>query len=231
MNELFLMVTIADRKNIDTFLHLYSSHNSNVNLITLGYGTANEKMLDYLGLEKNEKVVIHSFVTLETWQTIKDELRNKIGIDAPGTGIAFITPLSSIAGKRQLNFLFDGQNITYKEESELKNTDYELIVVISNIGYTDKIMEAARKANAGGGTVVHAKGTGMQGAEKFFGITLASEKEMIYIVTTSDNKNAVMKEIMENAGIREKAQSIIFSLPVTSTAGIHFGKAATEEEE
>lgn len=64
----------------------------------------------------------------------------------------------------------------------MKDTKYELLVVIANHGYSDLIMDAARGAGAAGGTVIHAKGTGMEGAEKFLGISLAAEKEMIYIV-------------------------------------------------
>ena len=231
MNDIFAMITILDRNDIDKFLNLFQEHNISVNLISLGYGTANNETLNFLGLEKNEKVVITSFVTSSTWKNVREDLRTKIGIDAPGMGISFTVPLSSIGGKQQLLFLYENQEFSYKEESELKNTEYELIIVISNIGYTDKIMEAARRAKAGGGTVVHAKGTGMKNAEKFFGFTLASEKELIYIVTTKENKNDVMREIMESSGIREKAQSIVFSLPVTSTAGIHFGKQWEDESE
>ncbi len=229
MSDISLMITILDRKDIDKILLLFKEHRVTVSLITLGYGTANNEILDYLGLEKNEKVVVSSFVTSSSWKLIREDLRAKIGIDAPGAGIAFTVPLSSIGGKQQLMFLTENQELSFKEESELKNTEYELIIVISNIGYTDKIMEAARRANAGGGTVVHAKGTGMKNAEKFFGITLASEKELIYIVTTKDNKNGVMREIMDNAGVSDKAQAIVFSLPVTSTAGIHFGKQWEQE--
>ena len=61
------------------------------------------------------------------------------------------------------------------------NFDYELIVVILNEGHSDMVMDAARSAGAGGGTVLHAKGTGAIGTEKFFGVTLANEKDVIYI--------------------------------------------------
>ena len=61
-------------------------------------------------------------------------------------------------------------------------------------------MEAARAANAAGGTVIHAKGTGMQKAEQFLGFSLATEKEMILIVVKNCDKNAIMKAIMEKAG-------------------------------
>ena len=41
----------------------------------------------------------------------------------------------------------------------MKDTKYELLVVIANQGYTELVMDAARAAHAPGGTVIHAKGT------------------------------------------------------------------------
>ena len=60
----------------------------------------------------------------------------------------------------------------------------------------------------------------MQKAEQFLGFSLATEKEMILIVVKSCDKNAIMKAIMEKAGLESKAKSIVFSLPVTETAGM-----------
>ncbi len=97
---------------------------------------------------------------------------------------------------------------------------HELIVVIANQGYTELAMDAARGAGAYGGTVIHAKGTGMEQAEKFMGVSLASEKEIIFIVAKSEQKNDIMKAVMEQAGLQSKAKSIVFSLPVTDTAGL-----------
>lgn len=101
----------------------------------------------------------------------------------------------------------------------MKDTKYELLVVVANQGYTEYIMEAARSANAAGGTVIHAKGTGMQKAEQFLGFS-CNRKEMILIVVKNCDKNAIMKAIMEKAGLESKAKSIVFSLPVTETAGM-----------
>ena len=60
----------------------------------------------------------------------------------------------------------------------------------------------------------------MQKAEQFLGFSLATEKEMILIVVKNFDKNAIMKAIMEKAGLESKAKSIVFSLPVTETAGM-----------
>lgn len=82
----------------------------------------------------------------------------------------------------------------------MKYTKYELLVVIANQGYTETVMAAARKAKASGGTIIHAKGTGSKEAEKFMGVTLVPEKEMVFIVVKTERKNAVMKSIMDEAG-------------------------------
>lgn len=102
----------------------------------------------------------------------------------------------------------------------MKDTDYELLIAIANQGYIDTVMDAARSAKAGGGTVIHAKGTGMELAKKYLGVSLVEEKEVILIVTKSREKNQIMKAIMEQAGLDSKERTIVFSLPVTSVAGI-----------
>lgn len=229
MSELYLMAAIINRQHTRLFAEFYEENGVSVNLITLGRGTASSEILDYFGLEHSEKSVIFSVVTGETWKKIKRGLQQKMRIDVPGTGIAFIVPMSSIAGKKQLMFLTENQNFQKGEETTLKDTKYELLVVIANQGYTELIMDAARKKNAAGGTVVHAKGTGMQGAERFLGVTLAAEKEMLFIVTSREQRSEIMKAIVDEAGMNSKAKSIVFSLPVTSTAGMRLMEAEPEE--
>ena len=220
MNTLYWLVTITDRHSTDAFLALYEEHGITVSLRTVGAGTAVRETLSTLGLEQTEKAVLFAMITAETWPGLQKDLRRKMRIDVPGTGIAFIIPVSSIGGKKQLQFLTEGRGFEKGEESTLKDTKYELLVVVANQGYTEYIMEAARSANAAGGTVIHAKGTGMQKAEQFLGFSLATEKEMILIVVKNCDKNAIMKAIMEKAGLESKAKSIVFSLPVTETAGM-----------
>ena len=156
----------------------------------------------------------------DTWLHTKHQLEKELKIDAPGGGISFIIPLSSIGGKKTLQFLLEKQDYQKEEESTLKNTSHELIIVIAEQGYTGLIMDAAREAGAYGGTVIHAKGTGMEIAEKFMHLSLAAEKEILFIVTKTEQKNPIMQAIMQKAGPDSKAKAITFSLPVTDTAGL-----------
>ena len=214
------MTTIVDRKVLNKYEEVYEENNLHVMYLSLGYGTAANEILDYLGLESSEKAVTFTVLEEESWLAVKKQLEKKLKIDAPGGGIAFTIPLSSIGGRKTLQFLLEKQDYQKKEESTLQNTTHELIVAIAEQGYTELIMEAAREAGAYGGTVIHAKGTGMQAADKFMGVSLAVEKEMVFIVTQTEQKNAIMQAIMEKAGLNSKAKAITFSLPVTDTAGL-----------
>lgn len=220
MGNIYLMTTIVDRKIVKKYLELYQENDLQVMFISLGFGTANNEILDYLGLESTEKAVALSVIEEHTWVSVKKQLEKKLHIDAPGGGIAFTTPLSSVGGKKALQFLIENENYQKAEETTLKDTSHELIVVIAEQGYTNLIMDAARGAGAYGGTVIHAKGTGKEAAEKFMSVSLALEKEIIYIVTKTEQKNAIMSAIMKEAGLDSKAKSIAFSLPVTDTAGL-----------
>ncbi len=230
MSKVYMMVTITNRSIGSRMLSFYKENELAVNLNMLGAGTANSDVLDYFGLEATEKAVMFAVVTREMWRKLKRGLQKKMNIDVPGTGIAFIIPFSSIGGKKALQFFTDRQNFEKEEESILKETEYELIIVILNQGYSNLVMDAAREKGAGGGTVLHAKGTGMEKAEQFLGVSIAAEKEMIFIVTKSKGKNDIMKAIMEKAGMDSKAKSIVFSLPVTSTAGLRLQEEDTSEE-
>ena len=142
MSELSMMVTITERSKLTTFLSFYRERQVPVQFISLALGTASNETLNYLGLERSDKCVFASFVTDEKWEELRRGLRRELQIDVPGMGIAFTVPLSSIGGRRELQFLTEHQNYQKGEESTMKDTKYELLVVIANHGYSDLIMDA-----------------------------------------------------------------------------------------
>ena len=75
-------------------------------------------------------------------------------------------------------------------------------------------MEAAKKKGATGGTIFHGRGTGVADAEKFFGIKISPDKEIVLIVVEKEIKDEMITAIYEEAGRDTKGQGIIFTLPV-----------------
>lgn len=166
MSKVYMMVTITNRNKRKDFQTFFKEYGLPVFLETIGRGTAQSEVLDYFGLEESEKLLFLAIVTGETWKKLRRGLITKMLIDVPGTGVSFIVPLSSVGGRKTLQFLVNEQEFEKEEETSMKDTDYELLVAIANQGYIDTVMDAARSAKAGGGTVIHAKGTGMEFAKK-----------------------------------------------------------------
>lgn len=189
-----------------------------------GAGTATQSMRDVLGLDSNEKRVVMVVATEEKTQSLILEQKRRLYIDAPGNGIVISVPVKSVGGGNTLANL-GGKS---KMKAPELNYDYELVLAIANEGHTDTVMDAARSAGAGGGTVIHAKGTGGTNAEKFFKVSIAQEKELILIVAKASEKGKIMKAIIENAGTHTEAGAIVFSLPVGAIAG--FGNATMSED-
>ena len=183
-------------------------------------GTATKSMLDLLGMESKDRRLFMTVASPEQTKQLIQEQRKRLYIDAPGNGITVSVPIKSVGGSKTLAFLSNGQNV---KGLPTLNYDYELIMVIANQGATDQVMDAARLAGARGGTVIHGLGTGSKNAEKFYKVSIASEKEVILIVSAAEQKTAIMKAILEKAGPDTKAGAITFSLPVSEIAG--FGLA------
>ena len=243
MSKLYCMITITDRSRVNEYLRLFNEHDVPVGLVTMGEGTASTELQDLFGLQsvENEKAVCFSIIRETIWISVKKDLETRVSntepwagrpyVNAPWTGVSFIVPLSSVGGPREMAYLTRGMNFKKGAESELKNTLYELIVVICNIGYNDMVMDAARAAGASGGTIIHARGTAKKETEDFLGISLATERDMVFIVTKADEKEQIMTSIMQNAGIDTKAGSLVFSLPVTATAGFKITKDMARKKE
>ena len=103
----------------------------------------------------------------------------------------------------------------------MNSNDSKIVMIISiiNKGNTETLMKAARDAGANGGTVVRAKGTGADLA-KFFGVTISEEKELVYILARRENRDAIMKAIMEKVGSNTSAHGVTFSIPVDCVVGL-----------
>ena len=97
---------------------------------------------------------------------------------------------------------------------------HECIVCIVNSGYSETVMETAREAGAGGGTVLGARGTATKDAEKFFGITVHPEKEIVMILVKCEIRDAVLHALYQKVGLQTKGQGIAFALHVDSVVGM-----------
>ena len=196
------IITITDRSRGGEFAAWFQGQGATLVLTALGRGTATTEILDCLGLEASEKAVL--LCMLPSRGGLLRKAAKELWLDVPGRGVMMAVPVSSIGGAAAKDYLLQGE----AEDRMEKELTHELIVVIANQGATDRVMDAAREL-----------------AKKFFGVSLAAEKELIFILSAAETRKPIMKAIMEKAGMQTDAQALAFSLPVTDLAGLRqFGE-------
>ena len=216
------LILITQREYSEKYLDFFSRHGVYRVLSTLAHGTANAKTLDYLGVEKTEKMTFEAIIKDDQIEQLVKDMYIEMDIGSANNGIAVFVNIDGVGGKSSLDYFMGNQTIEKKEIEEMSESKIVLIITVVDKGNTDLVMDAARAVGASGGTVVKAKGTGAEIA-KFFGVSISEEKEMVYIVAERTNRDAIMHAIMEKAGSNTEAHGVLFSLPVDNVVGIkHF---------
>lgn len=220
MQDVFFVLTVVNHQEETQYIKFFGEQGVEYLHALPARGTARSEFLNLLGLEVTKKTIFVSICTGDTKKRVMRGLVHQMGLDMPNAGISISVPMDAIGGRSAMNTLLAGQTIEESEEKQMHTTPYSLIAVIANSGCTDQIMEAARSAGAGGGTVLHAKGTG-QVAQKFFGMSLVDEKEMILIASAKAQAGDIMKAVMRDCGAGTKPHAVCFSLPVDQIAGFN----------
>lgn len=221
MQDVYFVLTVITHQYEPHFQKFFFESGAEYLLALPGEGTAKFEFLNLLGLEATEKSVILSACTRETKKRVMRNLVHQMGLDMPNAGIAVSVPMGAIGGASAMRLLLSGQTIDESEEKAMNDTPYSLVVVIANNGCTDLVMDAARGAGASGGTVLHAKGSGAAAAQKFFGMSIAEEKEIILIASAKKQAGEIMKAVMHECGASSKAHAVCFALPVDQIAGFN----------
>lgn len=200
-----LIISIVPHNSGEIITNAANLAGSRGGTILMGRGTAENSIIQLLGLGDKSKDIVYILVEEEICQNvlvkIKESTQNKKNF-----GIVFTIDIN--------NFLRSGSIKNLENENlgvEKMNDSYEMINVIVNKGYAEDAMAAARKAGAGGGTIINARGTAKEGDAKFFGIEIVPEKEMLLILVPKDNKDEIIKAISDLPCLNKAGSGILFT--------------------
>lgn len=176
--------------------------------VLIGRGLAKSNLMAVLGLGESTKDVILMILEDSVLDVVYKTIQRATSKERRGFGEIFVTDVDAF-------FRSGSDGIKRDEEPKRKvNTMNEMICAIVNKGYADDVMAAARKAGAGGGTVVNARGTARETDEQFFGTHIVPEKEMLMIIVPSEKKESVLESIRNLKCLREPGMGIAYSTPV-----------------
>lgn len=172
--------------------------------VLIGRGLARSNLAAILGLNETKKDIILMVVENSAKEAIANAIIRAASKEKSNFGEFFSIDVNS---------MMKSGNITEGEEN-MTNAPNEMITVIVNKGYADDVMAAARSAGAGGGTVVNARGTARETDERFFGVHIVPEKEMLIMIVPADKKEPVLKAIQEVKCLKEPGMGIAYSAGV-----------------
>lgn len=211
-----LLISITERGQGRLLMENLRSHHISFHLQCVGTGTASSDMMDLLGLGTNDKDIIISFATERAVRDLVRDLNNSLGSANKGKGIMMLLSpnavsnlMAAVLARQTEDFEIKGGNRMTKSEHQ-----YSLVFITVNRGYSDQVMQTARRAGATGGTVIRARLAGVEKTEQYFGELLEEEREVIAIMTPDATRNQIMNEVNQAFGLRSEAQGIICSLPV-----------------
>lgn len=210
--HLEMLVVIVEHNKASKVLHLADEKGVTASVAMLGRGTASRTIFDYLGLNDKKKAVLMLFGKTEEITDLADYLVEKLEIDKPNHGIAYIESAFNVFGTED--------NANGSENIKRGENMYNAIYTIVEKGNADDVIEAAQKAGSRGGTVMHARGSGSEEARKVFNMLIEPEKEIVLIISEEAKTKDIVESIRKETQIEEEGKGIIFITNVEATYGL-----------
>ena len=200
-----LIICIVPRNSGEIITNAAKQAGADGGTILMGKGTASNSVLQLLGLGDTGKDITMNIVRSDICREVCSKIEETCLTKKAHFGVLFTLDVRDFirAGA--------GDSSTEKNiQGEKTMENYEMINIIVNKGYAEDAMAAARKAGAGGGTIIGARGTAREGDATFFGVDIVPEKEMLMILVPAEKKTQVVAAVKELACFQKAGSGIIF---------------------
>lgn len=213
-NRITVTLSIVERGKAKRFIEMMNQKEIRFHIQSVGHGTAPSEMMDILGLGSNDKDVIISFAPEKT---VAELIAGQNFGEITGYGgLMMVIRLSAINRLAAEIFTHPNENNDPKEERKIVSgeTKYSLILISVNQGYSDAVMQTAKKAGATGGTVIRGRLAGTEKLEQLTEMELQEEKEIISILAPTTTCDQIMGAVNKEFGLRSDAKGIVCAVPV-----------------
>ncbi len=209
-----VLLSIVERDKGKKLIKELENINIKVNFQCVGLGTAPTEMMDIFGIGTKDKDII---ISLGNENAVKDMMAN-IGtiFESHWKYGGLMIILKTSAANRILTEIlrFNNDKNFEKGNGSMKNEHHNNLIVISvNEGYSDEVMEVARKAGATGGTVIKGR---LANIEQFADIgktDIDGEREILCILAPLKTSAQIMEDVNKEFGTTSDANGVIIAIP------------------
>lgn len=223
--EFRMLFLVATPKLVNKAVKLFKEGELPMQYLFNAQGTATSEIMDMLGLGVLDKKVLMGVMPKVFADEMLKKLRKQLHLGMPNSGVAFTVAMSG--GSSHIVRLFENlhnesqQASLGKDGVKMTESEYDLLMVVVNQGYSEEVMDAAKPMGASGGTVFHTRRIGQEEAMKFWGIRVQQEREVLMILVNKENKMPIMQAIGKKFGLHSEANGIVMALPVDGVVGLN----------
>lgn len=217
-----LLVSIVERGKGAHLVAHYKGYKLLHHNQAAGRGTAASHLLDTLGFGTTERDVVLTFGPRDTVRQLMYHLKEEDRSKLDAQGIAFSLNISGMSAILAVCLSrLEQMDPERGEQSMEQGCHHSLILVSVNQGYTDAVMDTARRHGARGGTIIRGRWVGEEAFEELQGVSRQAEKEIIAIVVPRELRGPIMESINREHGLQSEAGALVFSLGIDQM--VHLG--------
>lgn len=216
-NRIMMLYSVLGRGKSKQYMEMLNEKNIRFHMQMTAFGTAPSEMLDIFGLGNTDKDVVISYAPEAMVRKLMSELSKNIGTGSEYGGLMISMRLSAINRLSAEIITKTVAGNTEKGEEIMNHENkhqHQLIWITVNQGYTDQVMQTAKRAGAMGGTVMRARLAGTERLENAVSANIQEEKEIITILAPSGTASDIMNAVNSEHGMKSEAHGMVMALPV-----------------
>lgn len=210
-----LLLSIVERDKGKKLIKTLEERNIRINFQCVGLGTAPTEMMDIFGFGTKEKDIIISIGSEISVKAMMSRFGETFVSHSKYGGVVIVLKIS--AANRILTEIlrYDNEDANSEKEGTAMKNEYHnnLIIISVNEGYSDDVMQVARKAGATGGTVI-------KGRLANFGEFIDpgkndtdDDREIICILAQINTSRKIMEDVNREFGMKTEAKGVTIAIP------------------
>ena len=213
MDDFELITCIVNNGLGSKVLRLAKTQGVTGGTICIGRGTVKNRLLEILDLNDVRKEIVIMVAEAEAAQATMLYLRKELHLDKPDHGIVYSMSLGNFIGTKHYEYVD-------KRKGLEKKTMHNIIYTIVNKGLAEEVIDAATRAGSKGGTIINARGSGINEHNMLFSMVIEPEKEIVMIISENDSTEAIVDSIRSALNIDKPGNGVIFVSGIKKVYGI-----------
>jgi nitrogen regulatory protein PII len=227
-----LMIAIVKRGHSRAVIAEAKKAGADGATIIYGEGIGRNEKPTFFGLPAtHEKDIVFIAIDGSLEDAVADAVSRAGKLGIPGHGLGFTVHLNKLLGVPHLT-----DRINYAKTKKggqamkMVSENFQLIVTIVNSGDSEKVIAAAAKAGAEGGTILTGRGTGVNEQQKFMNFTIDPEKDVVLTLVPESYTDGVVESIQNAIDLYAPGKGIAFLIDVEKVFGVNHSSLSRDKK-